>query len=70
MTRNIDERESTKVINLDARRKNRAAWDKPLTTEYASNKNTCKLYYFKEYKRIRSKQQASSDKRRAASYKL
>ena len=68
--RNIDARANTMVINLAARRKNRAAWDKPLTTEYASNKNTCKLYYFKEYKRLRSKQQASSDKRRAASYKL
>ena len=63
--RNIDARANTKVISLAARRKNRAAWDKPLTTEYASNKNTCKLYYFKEHKR-----KASSDKRRAASYKL
>ena len=59
--RNIDAHANTMVISLAARRKNRAAWDKPLTTEYASNKNTCKLYYFNEYKR-----QAASDKRRAA----
>jgi hypothetical protein len=63
--RNIDARANTKVISLDARRKLRATWDKPLTTEYASNKNTCKLYYFKEHKR-----QAASVKRRAAGYKL
>jgi hypothetical protein len=54
-----------KVINLVSCRKPRATWDKPLTTEYASNKNTCKLYYFKEHKR-----KASSDKRRASSGKL
>ncbi len=69
--RNIDARVSTKVINLDARRKSRAAWDKPLTTEYTTNKqNNVKLYYFKEYQRLRSKRQAASDKRRAAGYKL
>ena len=46
MTRNIDARANTKVINLDARRKRREAWDKPLTTEYATNKqNNARLYY-------------------------
>jgi hypothetical protein len=69
--RNIDARANTMVISLAARRKNRAAWDKPLTTEYTTNKqNNVKLYYFKEHKRLRSKQQASSDKRRAAGYRL
>jgi hypothetical protein len=64
--RNIDARANTKVINLDARRKSRATWDKPLTTEYATDKqNNVKLYYFKEHKR-----KASSDKRRAAGYRL
>jgi len=44
--RNIDAHVSTKVINLDARRKRREAWDKPLTTEYATNKqNNARLYY-------------------------
>jgi len=66
LTRNIDARANTKVISLDARRKLRATWDKPLTTEYATNKqNNVKLYYFKEHKR-----QAASDKRRASSGKL
>ena len=47
--RNIDARANTKVINLDARRKSREAWDKPLTTEYATDKqNNVKLYYFKK----------------------
>ena len=51
MTRNIDELENTKVINLDARRKLRETWDKPLTTEYATDKgNNIKLYYLKRYK--------------------
>jgi uncharacterized protein (DUF2252 family) len=64
--RNIDARANTKVINLDARRKLRATWDKPLTTEYTTNKqNNVKLYYFKKHKR-----QASSSKRRAAGYRL
>ena len=49
--RNIDARANTRVINLDARRKRREAWDKPLTTEYATNKqNNVKLYYLKRYK--------------------
>ena len=44
--RNIDARANTMVINLDARRKLRATWDKPLTTEYATNKqNNARLYY-------------------------
>jgi hypothetical protein len=43
-----------------------AAWDKPLTTEYTTNKqNNVKLYYFKKHKT-----QASSSKRRAAGYRL
>ena len=55
--KNIDARANTRVINLDARRKSRAAWDKPLTTEYATDKgNNVKLYYLKRYK-----QQAASD---------
>ena len=46
MTRSIDEQENTRVINLDARRKRREAWDKPLTTEYATDKqNNARLYY-------------------------
>jgi len=46
--RNIDARANTKVINLDARRKSREAWDKPLTTEYTTNKeNNAKLYYIR-----------------------
>ncbi len=40
-----------KVINLASCRKKRVAWDKPLTTEYATDKgNNVKLYYFKRYK--------------------
>ena len=63
MTRSIDARASTKVINLDARRKRREAWDKPLITEYATEKgNNVKLYYLKRYK-----QQAASSKQQAAS---
>jgi hypothetical protein len=50
--RNTDARVSTKVINLDARRKLRATWDKPLTTEYATDTgNNVKLYYFKKRRR-------------------
>jgi hypothetical protein len=50
--KNIDARANTKVINLDARRKLRATWDKPLTTEYATDKrNNVKLYYFKKRRR-------------------
>jgi hypothetical protein len=38
-----------------------AAWDKPLTTEYATDKqNNVKLYYLKRYK-----QQAASNKPQA-----
>jgi hypothetical protein len=62
--KNIDARVSTKVINLDARRKSRETWDKPLTTEYATDKgNNIKLYYLKRYKL-----QAASHKRRATSF--
>ncbi len=44
--RNIDARANTRVINLDARRKLLATWDKALTTEYATNKqNNARLYY-------------------------
>jgi hypothetical protein len=51
--KNIDVRVSTKVINLDARRKSRAAWDKPLTTDYITNKeNPCKLYYIRHTQRL------------------
>jgi hypothetical protein len=65
--RNIDARANTKVINLDARRKLRATWDKPLTTEYATDKeNNVRLYYFKEHKNLVLKRQAASNKRRAA----
>jgi len=50
--KNTDARANTKVINLDARRKLRATWDKPLTTEYATDKgNNVKLYYFKKRRR-------------------
>jgi len=64
--RNIDARANMKVINLDARRKSREAWDKPLTTEYAIDKgNNVKLYYLKRYKL-----QAASNKPQAPSYKL
>jgi hypothetical protein len=64
--RNIDARANTKVINLDARRKSRETWDKPLTTEYTTDKqNNVKLYYFK-----RHKLQAASRKRQAASAEL
>ena len=50
--RNIDARANMKVINLDARRKLRATWDKPLTTEYTTDKgNNVKLYYFKKFRR-------------------
>ena len=53
MTRNIDELENTKVINLDARRKSRATWDKPLTTDYITNKqNNVKLYYIRHPQRL------------------
>ncbi len=50
-----------KVINLASCRKKRAAWDKPLTTEYATDKgNNVKLYYFKKHRR-----QAAGIKRQA-----
>ena len=59
--RNIDARANTRVINLDARRKLLATWDKALTTEYATDKgNNIKLYYLKRYK-----QQAASNKPQA-----
>ena len=39
------------VIKLASRIQFRAAWDKPLTTEYATDKgNNIKLYYLKRYK--------------------
>ena len=47
------------VIKLASRIQSRAAWDKPLTTEYATDKgNNVKLYYFK-----RCRRQAASYKR-------
>ena len=55
------------VIKLTSRIKSREAWDKPLTTEYATDKgNNVKLYYFKEHKNLVLKRQAASNKRRAA----
>jgi len=51
--KNIDARANTKVINLDARRQRREAWDKPLTTEYATDKqNNARLYYIKHTRRL------------------
>jgi hypothetical protein len=50
--RNTEKLGNMTVINLDARRKLRATWDKPLTTEYATDKgNNVKLYYFKKRRR-------------------
>ena len=49
------------VIKLASRIKSREAWDKPLTTEYATEKgNNVKLYYLKRYK-----QQTASSKPQA-----
>ena len=49
------------VIKLASRIRSREAWDKPLTTEYATDKrNNVKLYYLKRYK-----QQAASNKPQA-----
>ena len=36
--KNIDERANTMVINLDARRKSRETWDKPLTTDFQKDR--------------------------------
>jgi hypothetical protein len=64
--KNIDARANTKVINLDARRKSQEPGDKPLTTEYATDKgNNVKLYYFKKCRR-----QAASRRQQAPGYKL
>jgi len=49
------------VINLVSCRKSREMWDKPLTTEYATDKqNNVKLYYFKKHRA-----QATSRRRQA-----
>ena len=37
--KNTEELENMTVINLDARRKHRAAWDKPLTTDFEKDRN-------------------------------
>jgi hypothetical protein len=58
------------VIKLASRIRSREAWDKPLTTEYATDKgNNVKLYYLKRHKLQAAslKPQATSSKRRATS---
>ena len=62
-----------KVINLASRIRSRETWDKPLTTEYATDKgNNAKLYYFKKCRRQAPgyKRQATSSKRQATSCKI